>query len=273
MEICSVNGRLNGTISPLNRGLAYGDGVFETLRVVNGQILLWHYHQQRLIKGCQRLQIPLDQADLNIWVDELLDSVQGSLARSAVMKVVVSRGTGGRGYRPDLSLSPDVVLTMHPFEQVETVPAHLCICNYRLPSNSNLAGIKHLNRLDNVMLQAECLHRGFDDGLVMDNDDNVVEATSSNVFFESAGVLYTPDLNHCGVEGVMRRFIIEELSPSLGLEVIIEPIKRRRLSDFDSAFCCNSVRGLVPIASAGEFQFVQTAAQSKLQQRLSEYDY
>lgn len=273
MEIYSVNGCISSSISPLNRGLAYGDGVFETLRIINGQIPLWNYHKQRLQEGCRRLKISLSLPDLDRWLGELLEAGDEEVHVSAIVKIIVTRGAGGRGYRPDFSLAPDMILSIQPFSAVFPVPVELCICNYRLSSNPFLAGMKHLNRLDNVMLQAECAQRGFDDGLALDAEDNIVEATSSNLFFEADGALFTPAIDSCGVDGVMRRFILHELCTQLEIKVSVEQIAHLRLQYFESAFCSNSVRGIVPVARIADQQFSRGVLTSKLQLKLAQLGY
>ncbi|WP_439134754.1 aminodeoxychorismate lyase [Pseudomaricurvus sp.] len=245
-DIVSVNGRLGGGVSVTDRGLAFGDGVFETLRVRHSAIPLWPYHRDRLLAGCQRLAIDVDVHQVEHWVDELLKHHDATV--DGVVKIIVTRGAGGRGYAIDKSLIPTIVCSLHPGAPQAGPSMSLYLCQQRLSRNPLLAGIKHLNRLENVLLKAECQNAGFEDGLVLD-DQFVIEAVSSNVFFERDDELFTPALTRCGVEGVMRRFILEELAPELGVKVNVKDITVDELNGFSAMFCSNSVRGIVPVAS------------------------
>lgn len=246
----SVNGLIGASISAADRGLAFGDGVFETLRVRHHSIPLWQYHRERLMWGCQSLHIPLDIQSVEQWSKELLKNHDFGVDPGVhgTLKIIVTRGVGGRGYGIDTALTPTVICSLHPSAAEPETPVNLHMCRQRLARNPVLAGLKHLNRLENVLLKAECRQAGFDDGLVFD-DEFVIEAVSSNVFFERDGELFTPDLNLCGVKGVMRRFILEELAPELGVRVNVQQIPARELDTFSSAFCCNSVRGIVPVST------------------------
>lgn len=246
IDTVSVNGQMGASVSPADRGLAYGDGVFETLRVRDGIVLLWQYHRERLVSGCQRLSIPLDVSLVELWVNELLTAHNQDGRLNATLKIIVTRGAGGRGYGIDTDMSPTVVCQLHPALALSDIPAVLYLCQQPLARTPMLAGLKHLNRLENVLLKAECQQAGFDDGLVTDGQF-IIETVSSNVFFERDGELYTPELNECGVAGVMRRFILEELAPESGIKVHVEPINKDQLHSFSSAFCCNSLRGIVVV--------------------------
>lgn len=242
----SVNGQPGSSISIGDRGLAFGDGVFETLRVTGRVAPLWPWHRDRLQEGCHRLSIPLNLPQLEIWIDELLQ--QHELALDGVLKIIVTRGAGGRGYAIDPALTPTVVCSLHPLPSPAPASQNLYLCQQRLAHNPILAGMKHLNRLENILLKAECQQAGFDDGLVLDADGDVIETVSSNVFFEKQGELYTADLRLCGVAGVMRRFILEQLAPELGVTVNVVPVAANSLQTFSAGFTCNSVRGIIPIA-------------------------
>lgn len=272
MELQSVNGLIGGTLSPLDRGLAYGDGLFETLRLHDGQPRFWSYHMERLREGCRRLRIPLQLDNVGHWFDALTTQCGQSLLGDSVAKIMVTRGCGGRGYRPDFSMQPTVVITLHSYPPSSETELKLRICQHRLPTNPALAGIKHLNRLDNVLLQAECSDHNYSDGLVLDTDNNVIETTSSNLFFERNKQLYTPKLDRCGVEGVMRRVVIERLSLRAEVFVSVEPINAADIVRFDGAFACNSVRGIVPVVAIDKYPLSKTPLTLRLQQMLTDAD-
>lgn len=242
----SVNGLPSSSVSIGDRGLAFGDGVFETLRVCQRTAPLWSYHRDRLQEGCRRLSIPLNLPQLEIWISELLQ--QHDLALGGVLKIIVTRGAGGRGYAIDPAMMPTVVCSLHPLPPTAPAAQAIYLCQQRLSQNPVLAGIKHLNRLENILLRDECQRAGFEDGLVLDTAGNIIESVSSNVFFEQQGELYTPELTLCGIAGVMRRLILEQLAPELGINVHVGPIQAETLPTFVAGFTCNSVRGLTPIA-------------------------
>ncbi|MBU3070452.1 aminodeoxychorismate lyase [Aestuariicella sp. G3-2] len=246
IDTVSVNGQMGASVSPADRGLAYGDGVFETLRVRDGMVPLWQYHRERLISGCQRLGIPLDASLMELWVNELLTAHKQDGQLHATLKIIVTRGAGGRGYGIDPHMPPTVVCQLHSALPLTDHSTALYLCQQPLARSTMLAGLKHLNRLENVLLKAECQQAGFDDGLVTDSQF-IIETVSSNVFFERDGELYTPELNECGVAGVMRRFILEELAHESGIKVHVEPIHKDQLHSFSSAICCNSLRGIVVV--------------------------
>ncbi|GAB3107476.1 aminodeoxychorismate lyase [Aestuariicella hydrocarbonica] len=270
MTVISVNGQLGPSVSALDRGLAFGDGVFESMRLLKGQLPLWSYHRSRLVEGCQRLSIPVDITSVENWVQKLISDAAAEKAEG-VLKIIVTRGAGGRGYGIDPTLVPTVVCSLHPPPPaLSRQPVNLHLCQQRLSINPVLAEIKHLNRLENILLKAECQKAGFEDGLVMDADERVVETTSSNVFLERDGQLYTPSLKNCGVDGVMRRFIINELLPVLNINVEIAAIDLTSLPTFNSVFVCNSVRGIVEVSKIGDVIFSPGEVIDQLQRVLSE---
>lgn len=250
LPLISINGVLGAALSPLDRGFAYGDGIFETCRCKNGVIPLWRYHLERLLQSADRLKIAVDEDLLTHYRDDLLAQADAQGITSAVLKITVTRGVGGRGYRmPDAPVSTyclglfacDPLQSQKYLEGVSTR-----ICNLRLAQNPALAGMKHLNRLEQILARAEWQDE-FAEGLLLDIEDRVVEGTLSNVFVVKGGQLYSPDLSLAGVAGVMRRVIIERIAPALGLSCQIKHFKLDFLSDADEIFLCNSVFGIWPV--------------------------
>ncbi|NIB41222.1 aminodeoxychorismate lyase [Pseudomaricurvus alkylphenolicus] len=250
--LVTVNGQFSDAVSALDRGLAFGDGVFETTRVVSGRIPLWALHEQRLEEGASRLSIPFCLDSVNAWREQLLNKLDQH--SSGIFKLVLTRGVGGRGYAVDGTAEATVICAFFPQTLPQEAALELLVCQHRLPHNPALAGIKHLNRLDNVLLKLECQNAGVEDGLALDIQGNMIETTSRNIFFEREGELMTPALDACGVRGVGRRLIIDTLAPSLGITVRQESLPLASLKSFDSAFVCNSVRGITPIANVFAMQ-------------------
>ena len=237
-----IDGKPQASLSLNDRGLNYGHGLFETMRLSAGQLPLWNYHRQRLGVGAERLGIALDSSRLDTYLQQALQAFPAD----GMLKLLLTAGPGPRGYRQQGQLS-SYVLQYFPLPTVtEAKAVHLQRCQYALPHNGQLAGIKHLNRLDQVLAAAE-LKEGFD-GLLLDVDGNVIEALSSNIFLFDGQSWLTPELSLCGVAGVMRRLLCEEIMPGLGQQVTIGPVDQNRLINAQEVFLCNSVRGIQPVS-------------------------
>lgn len=239
-----VNGCRDGRISPADRGLAYGDGLFETMLRHSGRSILLEEHLLRLAEGAEALGI-------SFKIAQLREELQGFLSRApadCVIKIILTRGCSGRGYLPDPSSPPTRVLSAHPLPvqgmQREGVDAG--IATVRLALQSRLAGHKHLNRLEQVLLRQELAAHAVDEALVCDMEGRVVEGVFSNVFLVREERLQTPLIDQAGIRGVMRAAIIRE---ALRQGV---PVQEGRYwpDDFlaaDEVFFCNSVHGVWPV--------------------------
>lgn len=254
--LISVNGQLGAMISPLDRAFAYGDGVFETCRVRRGHIPLWDYHVQRLTQACSRLGIAFDPALLAQYQAELFAHPALAQVDDAVFKLVVSRGlpqdAQARGYRIAGAYSTTYCLSLTPAKPLQSVQyqrgARLRLCGLRLAATSSLAGLKHLNRLEQVLARSEWADE-YDEGLLLDQQGNLIEATSANIFIRTAGRWLTPDLSTAGVAGVMRQCLLERLLPEMGEGVEIATLNLADLAAAEEVFVCNSVMGIWPVLS------------------------
>ena len=255
-----VNGEPGGVISIHDRGLQFGDGVFETIAVQSGEPLCREAHFARLEAGCRHLSITCPDRDL-------LEHEALRLCRaheSAVLKIVVTRGAGGRGYGLPEEITPNRIMTVHKrpdYPEVyyrEGIPSY--ICARRLAHQPEFAGIKHLNRLEQVLLRAEIAATPCPEGVALDRYGNVIEGSMSNLFMVKNGKLFTPDLSRCGVEGVIRKSIIER-HEAAGIETGIREIKLEELYEADEVFYCNSVIGVWPVRHIGNkvFNGIDTA--------------
>ncbi|MEW5755921.1 MAG: aminodeoxychorismate lyase [Pseudomonadota bacterium] len=241
-----INGIPATQISAQDRGLHYGDGLFETLRVTDGQPEWWSRHMTRLTHGCARLAIPLP--DLDRLHHEALELTH-DCARG-VLKIILTRGSGGRGYRLPDTITPTRILSLHPYP---TYPAAywaegVCVrlCDLRLARQPALAGIKHLNRLEQILARNEWQDETITEGLLRDAEDNFIEATMSNLFLVRDGVLTTPDLSGCGVRGIMRDLVLEQ-AEAHGIPTMITPVQSPHLMAADEVFLTNSIIGLWPV--------------------------
>lgn len=233
-----VNGKAQ--TQALDRGLQFGDGHFTTLRVRAGEPLWWPQHWQRLHNACVRLNItPPKPEHVNMWLQQAITAQP-----DAVVKVIITRGRGGRGYQPTVDSHPNVYVIASPLPPHISHIEQLAVANIKLARQPILAGLKTLNRLEQVLLAQERQQRNLDDLLVLDHQDYVIEAVQGNLFWRSDNTWFTPQLDHCGIAGVARQVILEQ--GWLG-EVVCGDFTIEDLAHVEQLFVCNSVRGAVPL--------------------------
>nr|WP_294865452.1 aminodeoxychorismate lyase [uncultured Pseudogulbenkiania sp.] len=246
-----IDGAPDEQVSALDRGLAYGDGVYRTLELLAGRPRLWRWQWQRLAEDCARLALPLP--DERLLLAELAQAAAG--LERAVAKIVLTRGVGRRGYAMPADAVPTRIVSASPWagypaelaEQGVTVRR----CELRLGQQPRLAGIKHLNRLENVLARSEWSDPTIHEGLLLDSEGYLVEGTMSNLFLLRGGELATPLLDRSGVAGALRAWVLDN-APALGLAV---REARLTLADLDAAeavFLCNSLIGIWPVVRLGE---------------------
>lgn len=238
-----VDGVAGDAIAASDRGLAYGDGLFETMRVVHGAIPLLERHLARLADGCARLGIAPPPAIAR----ELAEACVG--VGDGVAKLVLTRGAGARGYAPPAGSRATRVLTIAP---LAAWPAHhyargiaVRLCDTRLALQPALAGMKHLNRLEQVLARAEWREAAIAEGLMLDTAGRLVAATAANVYAVVGGVLATPALDRAGVAGVARSVILDTVP------VAVRDMLPGELEQADEVFVSNALRGVVPVRACG----------------------
>ena len=240
-----VNGSSQDTIAINDRGLAYGDGVFETILLYGHHPILLQAHLDRLASGARRLKIPLNRTQLE---QEIADYSQ-HFPEQGVLKIILTRGVGGRGYRPANAPDTTRILSLHALPVYEGEPGNsgiaTFICNQRLAIQPALAGIKHLNRLEQVLASQEWPDESFMEGIMLDTDGNIIEGTRSNIFWSESDRLFTPSLSNTGVAGIMRNYLLS----SIAGVVEIKDCSVERLLGADEIFICNSVFGVWPVRS------------------------
>lgn len=248
-----LNGRATAAVSIHDRGLAYGDGLFETMRLQQGQLPFQALHLERLAAGCERLHIPLPRQSLDEQLNDFLRLAREHSVDTGIVKLVVTRGAGGRGYLPPCRPEPNIILSLFP---MPIFPEHyyqqgvaVALCDHRLPHNPALAGLKHLNRLDQVLAALEWRDSDCQEGLLLDPDDHLVEAGSRNVFVVKENCLLTPSLRKAGVAGVLRRRIMEDYALRLGASVWQTQLTVKDLREAEEIILCNSVTGVWPVKS------------------------
>ncbi|MDC9725111.1 MAG: aminodeoxychorismate lyase [Gammaproteobacteria bacterium] len=243
-----INGKSEDRIAVADRGLQYGDGLFETIAFRDGIAEFIEAHLKRLLDGCKRLNIPFKQ--LELLREELAGVYQELSTSNAVIKIIITRGSGGRGYYADESIEPTRIISTHPLpaypESHSLTGVSVRFCQHKLSESPSLAGIKHLNRLDNVLARSEWDKTDIAEGLMFDQSGNLIEGTMSNVFIVIANELVTPLLNKSGVAGIMRAQIIR-LTKQLGLAFKERSITQDDLNKADEVFVCNSLNGIWPV--------------------------
>lgn len=238
------------TINIDDRAVQYGDGLFETIAIRDGQPRLWRYHVERLQTGCLRLGFAAPAE--TVLDDALTSAVTASRidAERCVAKILVSSGLAPRGYQRD----PDPALTiLVGLAESARLPAAAYqdgivarLCNTRLAAQPQLAGIKTLNRLEQVLARHEWRDEGVFEGLTLDTDDRLICGTMSNVFLFDGNSLVTPAITRCGISGVMRRHLLTIIEQA-GIDCDVRDIADEELSSFQGGFLTNSQFGALPV--------------------------
>lgn len=237
-----VNGKPQDCVGAINRGLAYGDGVFETILLHRGKPVFLERHLQRLDKGLARLGI----ADCRRALQEDIHRLGPALREAGVLKLIVTRGPGGRGYRTEGCGPPERIVSLHPAASpAGTTGIEAFVCSQPLARQPVLAGIKHLNRLEQVLASREWPRDpAVLEGVMLDTGGRVIEGTRSNIFWARGGRLHTPDLSECGVAGILREILLSHFGP---LRAETGHYTLDALLAADEIFVCNSVFGVWPV--------------------------
>ncbi|WP_201314842.1 aminodeoxychorismate lyase [Dyella sp. EPa41] len=242
-----VDGAPADTLSVADRGLSYGDGLFETIRFVHGLAPLWARHMQRLRESSRRLGMPA--CDAERCLHEAL-AVSTGLAH-AVVRITLTRGMGERGYAPPAAPKPTRIVAafeapvMHGDNYQRGIRVRWC--DTRLGLQPLLAGMKHLNRLEQVLARAEWSDAAIPEGLLLDLEGNVISATMANLFAVIDGALVTPSVERCGVAGVARAEVL-----SVRLDARVGTLRPDELQRASEVFLSSSVRGILPVQAVGD---------------------
>ena len=269
-------------IDPGDRGLAYGDGVFETLRMHAGRPIWWDAHWTRLSRGARRLGIPLpNETMVRRQVDALVAGQHNrDASKIGVLKLMLTRGAGSRGYGPPDHPQPTLILSLHAAPMPTPLQGiRLSWCDTRLAIQPALAGIKHCNRLEQVLACAEFRDAMADgrpataepasdhrihEGLMRDTEGFAVCATAANLFVLREGRWFTPPVDRCGVEGICRSWILAHAGAVESRLTVAE------VESADAVFLCNSVRGILPVAALGDQRWLPHPRTSQLQRMLAD---
>ncbi len=264
-----VNGLPSGSVNAEDRGLSYGDGVFRTLQIRRGAPASWLRHYFKLKRDCDALKIICPPIDLLFAELQSLCASQ----QDCVAKIIITRGVGQRGYAPTACEDATRIISISATPRYDpnyfSAGIALHVCQLKLGHQPLLAGIKHLNRLENVLAARECQEANFPEGLLEDECGLVISGTRSNLFVLHGGTLYTPDLSQCGVAGVQRERVIA-WADKHGLPCIIKQINMDELLNADEIFMVNSVFGLWPVREFASYQRASHPVAWKIQEWLND---
>ncbi|NQZ23790.1 MAG: aminodeoxychorismate lyase [Colwellia sp.] len=244
----SINGVQSDSISIADRGLAYGDGVFTTAKVVQGKIQFLSEHLERLTTNCHKLSISVPD------IDKIKGEVKAVAQRFelCVAKIIITAGEGGRGYSRQGCEKSTVIISFHAFPEHyltwQQQGINLGLAKFKLGISPLLSGIKHLNRLEQVLIRQELDKRNEDDLLVLNCAENIIEASAANIFWFKNNTWYTPKIVESGISGLMRHHVLDTLNNDKKKSVEIIEAKITILDNIEAMFICNSVMNIVPVS-------------------------
>lgn len=268
---CWIDGSPAAQLAADDRGLQYGDGLFETVVVRAGVPRFLEAHLARLALGCARLGIRFE-AWRELRVD--IDRAAGLAPALCVLKIIVTRGSAvRRGYRPEGDEQARRIVSLWPSAALD-VPAsgvELRVASLRLSESAALGGLKHLNRLENVLAASESRDPRYFEALLLSSADDVICGTMSNIFVVRAGALLTPPVVRSGVAGVMRGVVLRE-APRLGIAVTQGRVKMSEFGLAAEVFITNARIGVVPVARVGEHSFTMRTLTTRLRAHIETLD-
>jgi 4-amino-4-deoxychorismate lyase len=264
-----INGAVSSTLAVIDRGLAYGDGVFRTFVMRGGRPHAWHRHFRKLEHDCAALAI---RCPTKVQMTHEL-ALLAEREPDCTVKIVITRGPGQRGYALPAPVEPTRIVMSFPLPQYPEERAQsgitARICSLRLGLQPALAGIKHLNRLENVLARAEWDDPNIAEGLLLDSEGNTIGGTMTNLFIVENGALATPELNRCGVAGVTRERIFAHAAEH-GIVCRVEPIAFERVLQADEAFVVNSLIGVWQIRTLARKAWMPGLLTGRVRQWLDE---
>ena len=237
------------------RGFQYGDGLFETVAIRHGKPRLWRYHIERLTRGCGLLGLEPPQATLERELERALKRCKLDTAR-CIAKIIVSAAGTDRGYGREMPSPTEVFIGLFlspPLDRRHYLGGvSAMLCETRLATGSPVAGLKSLNRIEQVLARSECLRAGVFEGFTRDADDRLICGTISNMFIVQDTTVCTPSLARCGVEGTMRKLVIDLLNRD-GQAVQVRDLTEDDLATADEVFITNSQMGALPVRRCGKY--------------------
>lgn len=257
MKILSlIDGKFTKYISVFDRGFNYGDGFFETMRwsVIDetnlGKVEFWRRHLKRLKLGCQKINIVFSQNIIESYKNKILKNAIKNGIRKGILKLIITRGVGGRGYRFETKMKPSIIFLLFPDVKIKPIfyknGVNITFCTNQLSSNSYIGGTKSLNRLDSVLAASEFDEKLYFEGIVTNSLGQIIEGTKTNLFILKNKILYTPIINSIGIKGIVREVIIEK-GLNYFSKIQESYLKKEDLNQAESIFLTNSICKVVPV--------------------------
>ncbi len=272
--ISLINGKFSNTVSVLDRGLSYGDGLFETMSWIYIKdrnrigVEFWKRHLERIKKSCFLTKIKMPSISLlNNYKKTILQKSINNGLQGGILKILITRGVGGRGYKFEKEISPTVIFLSFPMVKLDQgflkKGVNVRFCKSPIFINSQLAGLKHLNRMDSVMARSEWEDQKYFEGILLDDSDNIIDGTMTNIFFSKNNILYTPLIGKSGINGIMRQVVIEK--SSLFFDKVREiNIKKNSIESFDEMFLTNSLIKIISVKKLLKKNFKKSESTRKL---------
>jgi len=260
-----IDGKEQDKISIYSRNVQYGDGLFETCVVVDNKILFWPRHLARLSLGCEKLNVK--KIDEKIWLNDIKKALSLTKVNNIIVKLILSRGNSLRGYGYKDDIEPvRVVITSEIQKQVVNNEFSLEYAKSGYHSNPKLAGIKHCNRLEQILARS---YLSSNEAVMLDENENIISVTQGNIYYIFGNKLLTPKLDRCGVIG-SRRSLILELARSIGMNADEVDIGMDKAQQADEVFISNSVIGIQPVYSVEQTKFGNNPLTEKIQKAFLE---
>lgn len=252
-----TNFTVTETPSLKNRALNYGDGCFTTMFSNKGSIELVDWHVERLLRDAEILHILNDQVMIShdelrqllvkVASEAYKNGVNNKTSEKQIIKLLLIRGDSERGYSPSINSRPVLVPSVQNYEQSQIETLNIGVAEIKLASQPLLSGAKHMNRLEQVLAKLELdKHSQLDDLVLTDTSENIIELTSSNLFYSIEGVWHTPCVEQSGVNGVMRQFILSFMQEN-NITCVVSKAPLDVLVHAEAAFSCNAVTKVIPI--------------------------
>jgi 4-amino-4-deoxychorismate lyase len=260
MQLSFVNGVVCDCIGVRDRGLAYGDGLFETIAVIKNKLHNWDRHYQRLKLGAQKLSMDCPQEQHYLDIFEQVKQ-QNLSADTLIFKIILTRGAGGHGYLAPKQAQTNSVVVIHKRAQIPQSyyqkGIDIRLMDIKLSEQSELAGIKHLNRLEQVIARNR-LENCYQEAVLCNQHEQIIEGISSNIFFiDNNNRLCTPKISNCGVAGTLRDKIIKHCR-SINLDISVSHFNISELTQSRGIFFSNSIIGIWPVHSYQYYQHIFT---------------
>jgi 4-amino-4-deoxychorismate lyase len=254
-----INGQVEQSVDKLAASFASFDGVFETILVCAQQPVMWAAHLERLLRGCSHLQLPIIESTQ--WYTEMQQALDGE--NDAIVKIIVMSNPVTR--------EPMRIVSARPYPQAiiqrqQGKGIKVIFCNTVLKKAGSSTAIKHLNRCVYSAAAEEVEAAGVDDGLLCNDQEQLIESTIANVFIAKQGCVLTPDVSEYGIQGLAREVILSN-AKRCGLPINATTVTREMCMQADEIFLCNSVRGILPVVAVGKQNFPIGTITRQLQSR------